>query len=487
MTAAPEQGAPVPATGRFARLVGTYLLGRVAVQALSLLAVPFYVRALGPARFSQVEILTVVLLGSQVFAWGLFSPAALRLGFDVDHPEGARRLWAAALVGALALQSSLAFGLFVLRDPVSHRLGPGSHGAVLATCVGLPMFVLQQFCFDVFAAARRGTAYFVTAIIGGVIAASGSVVLTAVVHMGSAGVIIANAAGYAVTGVVGFAILGGSFWVRPRLDDVTTLFRYGAGLLPGHAALWALSFADRFIILSYRAPAELGQYAAAYRVGSVLTLLTAAMSSAWMPSVLSAERSGSGPASYRSGMVGVVAMVGVGAALVAVVAEPVLRVFVGPAFASAAPMVPWVAAGIAAFGLALVFQTGLLISKRTGRLGTAGAIAAAVNLGACYWLIPRYGTMGAAIATATAYGVYALLVGVLSFMVWRVPPDWPRVVMVGALPVVLLAWSMHRFGFGGESAAQLAVLAVAVAVALRVVGLEVLRSLVGRRPARSGA
>jgi O-antigen/teichoic acid export membrane protein len=57
-------------------------------------------------------------------------------------------------------------------------------------------------------------------------------------------------------------------------------------------------------------------------------------------------------------------------------------------------------------------------------------IAAAVNVGLCFALIPSYGMIGAAIATLVAYVVMFVGMTVRAQQVFRVSYQWRRIVLV---------------------------------------------------------
>src|SRR5207244_9990418 len=64
--------------------------------------------------------------------------------------------------------------------------------------------------------------------------------------------------------------------------------------------------------------------------------------------------------------------------------------------------------------------------------------AAIVNIGLCFALIPSYGMMGAAIATAAAYSVMFVAMTWWSQRVYPVPYQWRRVVTATAAGVALV-------------------------------------------------
>ncbi|MDP9232580.1 MAG: polysaccharide biosynthesis C-terminal domain-containing protein, partial [Actinomycetota bacterium] len=64
-------------------------------------------------------------------------------------------------------------------------------------------------------------------------------------------------------------------------------------------------------------------------------------------------------------------------------------------------------------------------------------IAAAVNVGLCFALIPPYGMIGAAIATLVAYVVMFVGMTVRAQQVFRVSYQWRRILLVVAVAVGL--------------------------------------------------
>jgi O-antigen/teichoic acid export membrane protein len=86
-----------------------------------------------------------------------------------------------------------------------------------------------------------------------------------------------------------------------------------------------------------------------------------------------------------------------------------------------------------------VFQVGLLIRGRTGQLSVAKGVAAVVNLVLNLLLIPRYGVMGAAWATAIAFAVYAATIFYAAQRAYPVPFEGVRLVKVVLCSLATLA------------------------------------------------
>jgi O-antigen/teichoic acid export membrane protein len=110
-------------------------------------------------------------------------------------------------------------------------------------------------------------------------------------------------------------------------------------------------------------------------------------------------------------VVGVLMVAGTG--LVAACQVLVVPVF-GDAYAAAAGLAVPLAIGAVLFGIGRVGAMLLVAAHATRRVLVAEMGAAAVAVVVYLWLIPTRGAWGAAVGSAVAYGVYALLSGVLA-------------------------------------------------------------------------
>ena len=76
-------------------------------------------------------------------------------------------------------------------------------------------------------------------------------------------------------------------------------------------------------------------------------------------------------------------------------------------------------------------------ARRTQMNWVVTGIGAALNVGLNFWLIPRYGMVGASIATATAYAVLFAGMALYAQVVYPVPYQWRRTLTAIAVAVVL--------------------------------------------------
>jgi O-antigen/teichoic acid export membrane protein len=100
-----------------------------------------------------------------------------------------------------------------------------------------------------------------------------------------------------------------------------------------------------------------------------------------------------------------------------------------------------------------------------------------VNAAGNLWLIPRWGAMGAALATLASELVLATIGAVLLAWKLRILPSWR--VTVGGLAATVAGYAALQIGSGGLSG-------TAVALAVYVLPLLLLRVVCRRRPSGAG-
>jgi len=125
-----------------------------------------------------------------------------------------------------------------------------------------------------------------------------------------------------------------------------------------------------------------------------------------------------------------------------------------------------------------VFSAGAYLTENTRYFVHCTLAGAAVALVANAVLVPTYGMLGAAWATALAYATMALMLLVIVQRFYYVPYEWGRILMMGALAVGLyVLWTqVPMLQHGAVELGLLGIFALSL-IALRIVPLHSLRRL----------
>ena len=247
---------------------------------------------------------------------------------------------------------------------------------------------------------------------------------------------------------------------RPMLRE---LLPYGISVLPVGLSHWVMTGADRFVI-DYLLPDgrdQVGLYSVGERVASIMFLVNYAFALGWRRFAFSNMHLADGPARLAGGVTLYYALAAYGALGLCLLGDDLAYWVIDEKFLPG--MVVIVPLTLAAFfwGLGEICSIGLHKTKKTGWLGSLNTVAAVANVAINFWLIPRFGILGAASATLACQVGKFLILGVRGQQVFPIPWQWGRLTAVSG--IFLLAYFAARlldlFGPLTEAVGQSAVLA----------------------------
>jgi O-antigen/teichoic acid export membrane protein len=241
----------------------------------------------------------------------------------------------------------------------------------------------------------------------------------------------------------------------------------------------------------YRTTGEVGLYQIAGSIAMGMALLTTAFQQAWGPFAMSIYKHSDAKAVYARVFLVCVwffSLLGTGLSLLT---PELIRILATQRYAGANAAVPYLVFGYIMLGLYNIAAIGPTIAKETRLVGAAFVIAAIVNTGLNFLLIPGMGKEGAAISTLVSYAILPVYVFYRSRHIFTIPYRFDAASGIFALSFVLILalhdWHPQSLWIG--VAGKLAVLLVFIpaAFAFQVVTVKQVRQLLRRRLAGGAA
>jgi O-antigen/teichoic acid export membrane protein len=470
---AAESASPstAPETSHFlglAKQTLVYGLSGVAIQAVGVITLPIYGHLFSQAEFGLLELATVLTAVALALIDAGFSSAAQRSFYDYTDEEREQRR--AVIFTAIAFTSCLAamvtLILLLAHNGVSDWLfGGHGTGLVVAVAISLPLINVANFLRETMRLRFRAWHYVASSALASVVAAGVGVVAVVVFDRGVTGVFIGLIVGNALAAAYGAAVVHsdlGRHFSRPELRK---MLHYGLPLVPAGLALWALALVDRIMLNKLGSLQDVGQYAVANRISNVLLLAVTGFVLAFGPYVFamySEDRALELQVRGKTLTYLVVCLCVAGLTLT-LFAKEVIEL-VAPGFDDAYKAVGLLTLSVVAFGVSTVVMAGISIMRRTKVLAVLAVGAAALNIGLNFALIPPFGMLGAAVATAVAYVALTLVHYRVAQHYYATPYEPRRVVTAIALAT----------GFGVLGVVPLGPTAVAVVIKLFALGAFVL-------------
>lgn len=265
---------------------------------------------------------------------------------------------------------------------------------------------------------------------------------------GTSGVLLGIIFGNLATSAAGMWINRREICCKPLPGQMRKLMNIGLPLVISGTAVWLIGYVNRPILVHMVEADELGLYAIANGAAGMIALLIGAFRIAWPPFAFSIMgRKGSkdvyGHALTLFTVVG--AIIAASASLFSSHALTFVNFYTRKDWSGAAPAIGPLAIGIVFSTMYFVVQTGAFIARRTSIIALTMGIAAAANIMLNFLLIPRFGILGAAMATALGY--LAALIALYAVAQRLVPipysPGKLTAAIIGALIVMALSPHIH--------------------------------------------
>lgn len=433
---------------QFKRLAGQsslYTVGEVLRGSLAFLLLPVYTRLLSPADYGVLGVMSPVFsLLSILMALGI--PAAL-LRFYFDYRDDSALLrryigtltWfgvACGLVGSLALTliGPWLFGRLLPNTPFNPY--------VLITVWNAGFSIVSVLALQLWRAREQAQRFIAFSLADFLLTTALIVLFVVVWRQGALGSLLGQWLAAVVMAVP-------ALWVLWRAGAPTFSWRllrpslrFGLPALPFLLGTWALNVSDRIVLDALTPGAAVGLYTLGYQFGTLLNMIAMALNNAWAPFYY--QRAGQ---RQNDPMIGAfityqVALMVLLALSVALLAPEAIQIIAAPAYRSASRVVPWIAAGYVARFLFFFPANALLFCKRPRWVAAATVGAAALNIGANWLLVPRFGIGAAALNTLVAFVVLFAVTQAAARRTQPVPFETRRlfILLLIALGLFALGW-----------------------------------------------
>jgi O-antigen/teichoic acid export membrane protein len=397
-----------------ARQTIVYGISGIALQAIGVITLPVFARIFTKAQYGKLELATALSAVTLAVVDAGFASAAQRSFYD--YPEGRESERRTVIMTALSFTAVLgvvaAGALLLARASTSRWLFGGAHDSALVAVVALsiPLVNTASFLRETMRLRFRAWHYVASSILASVVAGGLGIFAVVVLDLSVRGVFVGVIGGNLLALLYGLVVARQDIGRHFSSYELKKMLRYGLPLIPTAAALWALALVDRIMLNKLGNIREVGEYAVANRISNILLLGVTGFALAFGPyifAIYSQNRE-----LERAVRVQTLRYVAIGLSFAGLALALFAREIISlaaPAFDKAYESVGLLALAIVVFGISTVVMAGISYARRTEFMALVAVVAAAVNIGLNFALIPPYGMIGAAIANAIAYVVLTTL------------------------------------------------------------------------------
>lgn len=380
-----------------------FALNSIGTKLVSFFLVPIYTVAFTTHEFGTVDLVTTLSTILVPVITLNIGEAVMRFSLD----EGSDHI-AIASIATLVMGLSVVAGIGIIPVTSTSDQLAGMGGLVYAYC-------LSQGAFQVASCYLRGREqlidYALINILNSLISAILNIVLLIYIRVGIPGYFVAFTMSNAICAILAF--VRGNFFDCFRHFHIPksllyAMIKYSIVLVPNSLMWWIMNSSDRLMVISMVGAAANGIYAVSYKIPTILSALSTVFNQAWSYSAIH-EDSSEDRDEFSSQMFDRLfnAELVVTAGLLLVL-RPFMFIYVSEAYFGAWVFTVPLLVGFFFMSLGTFMSTSYTVNKDSRGFLFSGAAGAIANVALNLVLIPRFGTMGAAVATCMSYVIVFL-------------------------------------------------------------------------------
>lgn len=380
-------------------------IGTFGSKLLVFLLMPLYTAWLSPSEYSAAELITGTANLIIPFACIGITNGIFR--FVADRDADKEKIFSTGLVllGA-GFAVTLAVGLpFCFAGTLRTE-------AALIICYVLSAD-LQAVCAQYVRAVDKTRLFAFQGILNTLTTVLCNVLLLKVFDLGMMGYVLSVIVGNLIT--TAFLVLAAKLWRSvdfSKVDRATAweLMRFSLPMVPTTICWLITDLSDRYFVNAICGAAVNGIYSAAYKIPTVVTLVSGIFMQAWQFSAVTQSAEEEECRSFYSQVFRVyLSLIFFGTTLLILLSAPLCEILLSDAYGEAKRFMPTLLVSAALEAIVSFLATVYLIRKKSSHSFFTAIAGTLLNLALNQLLIPRIGALGAAVATLASYGVVFLL------------------------------------------------------------------------------
>ena len=316
---------------------------------------------------------------------------------------------------------------------------------------------VQSVCAQYVRAIDRTRLFAVQGILNTLFTVACNVLFLAVWDMGVTGYVLSVVIGNILT--TGYLVVMAKLWRTFRLSAVShslmrELLRFSLPLIPTTVCWLITDLSDRYMVTYFRGSAVNGVYSAAYKIPTIVNLVSGIFLQAWQFSAVAESSDRESCSNFYSEVFrGFLSLIFIGSAGLVLLSPFLTQLLLNERFHGAAEFMPTLLCAAALEAVVAFLASVYMVRKKSMHSFFTALIGTVANLLLNLILIPHLGALGAAIATLAAYGLVlvARLIDAPRLIAFRL--CLPRLIanvlilfssaaILTLLPVHALLWSL---------------------------------------------
>ena len=427
---------------RLVKQSAIYGVGSIASPFIGFVLLPVYSRYLTPSEYGILAVTSVAInFVAALVSLGM-SSGLIRFYFTYTEKKDKDQVVVSSLIFSFLASVVFAAVLWLFSHPVSSVLFGFDKGELYLKLILLIAVADTGIanCLAVLRAEERPATYSVMTVLRLVLTFSLNIVFVVVLKRNVQGILEAEL----ISGVLCYATAlsiaarGKAFsfsWAKTK-----QMLSFGVPLVPGNVASLVITLSDRYFLKHFATLEDVGLYSVGFRIAAALRIgFIEPFRIAWPPYMFSVVDKPDAREIYKNVLVYFTFVCVWAGLLLSAFAREALIVLATPAYYSGYKVVPLLVFSHILLGMCSILVAGIQISNKTKYASYSFIVAAGVSLGMNFLLVPRFGMMGAAVASVTAYSVLNFLYFAISQRFYYIAHEFRRIVLIFTAGIAIYA------------------------------------------------
>lgn len=423
-----------------ARHSSVYTFSTFIQRALGFVMLPIYTDT---SYISKIEygdlalVYTFVAFMTIIYLYGM-DAALLRYFFLGDYSRN--QVYKAGFIGVFMNSLVISGLLFLGADSVAFLILGDSGYAVFIKLAAAIMFLdgLGNLPYLALRAEEKSVTYSVFRIGRFILEVFLNILFVVVLRYGVIGILYANVLASLIN-LLALLPYQNKYLRGPfHKESFMTLLKFGLPMIPNGIAYLTVEMSDKYLMRFLLGKETLALYSANYKFGSMLLLVVIAFRTAWQPFFLKVAKEDENPQRIYARVLTYFTLAGAfivvaGSYFVEYIAQFPLsatKTIMGAAYWDGLSIIPVILTSYLFYGLYVNFTVGIYIKKKTKLMALFTGLAALVNVGSNFYLMPNYGIMGAAVATLLSYLTMAVAIWIANQRIYPIAYEYGRILMI---------------------------------------------------------
>lgn len=375
-------------------------IGTFTSKLLVFLMVRFYTECLTPSEYGTSDL--IMQTANLLFPLISFGITDAVFRFALDRSENRKNIFSAGVYTILAGALLLFFISPVL------RLSEGFRGYVWLIVLCTLSSCFHSLCGQFVRATGNIKLFSIQGIVNTALVILLNLLFLFVFRLGITGYILSVAV--ADLFCTAFLVLKEGLWkqlvLRPGKQCFRQMLRYSIPLIPTTVFWWVTAVSDRYMVSAFLGAEVNGLYTVAYKIPTILTLLSGVFLEAWQFSAVSEAHTGKKEHIWFYGKIWGMfqSVMFLACSLMVAFSQAAIQIMSGKSYYNAWIYMPLICCSMAFAAFVTFFGSVYMVEKKSGMSFWTSLAGAVINIVLNLLLIPTaLGAQGAAIATLASY------------------------------------------------------------------------------------